>query len=761
MTDDAAISVRGLYKDFGHVRAVNGLTFEVPRGAFYGIAGPNGAGKTTALRMVIGALEPLQGEIAVDGVSVWPDPLEAKRRMGFVADNPALFDRLTGREMCEYAGLLRGMAPDEIARRTGELLRILDMDEAAGRMVADYSLGMTKRIGLAVALLHSPRVLILDEPFGSLDPVNTQVMVSMLERYRSGGGTVVFSSHVMDVVERLCDRVLVVAEGAVRAEGTVAEVRGLHANLQDAFIALVGGRDLGDEEALVALVLLRLRLAISRRAYTRWGGQFLWVAVWWALGLVGLVVGAGLVLISTLDGGLAAVVTSVAAWWFGWLLLPMTSPSLQAQSVDPERLEPYPLTVRQKVTGMLWGGLVAPTTLMTLAFAATLAALPALRWYARPAMVLGAVLFTLSCVITSKVVQAALARMAHTRRGRDLSLILAAVLSAGSYGGYMYVLNTSGSASLGALDPAAEVASWSPPGATVAWVLDVSAGRGGLALAHLAIAVGWVALMYVAWVAVLARRAKGTGQWRRTRTVRAAAGLALVRGRRAAGRGAVAASAAQMRRYLVFRHPRAAQQVVMTVVIAAFVTLSPGVQFDLESSTAVFAGFSTAILAVGLLNYDGRAFEFLVIAGAPLRSVLVGKALAVAGITGAATVAFAVATAAWHGQGERLPAALLNGAGALAYALGVGAVASVMAPMDASRRSGGRIEPVVAVFVAMFAAPGGIVVAASLMSLAGIPALAGGVIALVVGGGLGAALLHRAGGRLAARQLTVARVLLD
>ncbi|MFV0286164.1 MAG: hypothetical protein ACK5IM_07215 [Demequina sp.] len=516
----------------------------------------------------------------------------------------------------------------------------------------------------------------------------------------------------------------------------------------------------------MALVLLRLRLAISRRAYTRWGGQFLWVAVWWALGLVGLVVGAGLVLVSTLDGGMAVVVPSVAAWWFGWLLLPMASPSLQDQSVDPERLEAYPLTVRQKVTGMLWGGLVAPTTVMTLAFGVTLAALPALAWYARPAMVLGAALFTVSCVITSKVVQAALARMARTRRGRDLSLILAAMLSAGSYGGYMYVLNTSESASLGALDPAAAVASWSPPGAAVAWVLDVSAGRGALAFAHLAIAVGWVALMYVAWVAVLARRAKGTGQGRRARTVRVGAGLSLVRGRRAAGRGAVAASAvaasaAQMRRYLVFRQPRAAQQVVMTVVIAAFVTLSPGVPFDLESSTAVFAGFATVMLAVGLLNYDGRAFEFLVIAGAPLRSVLTGKALAVAGITGVATVAFAIATATWHGQGERLPAALLNGAGALAFALGVGAVASVMAPMDASRKSGGRIEPVVAALVAMLAAPGGIVVAASLMSLAGIPALAGGVIALVVGGGLGAALLHRAGGRLAARQLTVARVLLD
>lgn len=249
MTEEAtAIRVRGLYKDFGHVRAVDGLSLDVPRGAFYGIAGPNGAGKTTAIRMIIGALQPLQGQIEVDGVSVWPDPLEAKRRMGFVADNPALFDRLTGREMCEYAGLLRGMDPAEVTRRTDELLRILDMEDAAGRIIADYSLGMTKRIGLAVALLHSPRVLILDEPFGSLDPVNTQVLEAMLQRYRGAGGTVVFSSHVMDVVERLCDRIVVVADGAVRTEGTVAEVRGEHATLQQAFVALVGGRDLDEGE---------------------------------------------------------------------------------------------------------------------------------------------------------------------------------------------------------------------------------------------------------------------------------------------------------------------------------------------------------------------------------------------------------------------------------------------------------------------------------------------------------------------------------
>jgi ABC-2 type transport system ATP-binding protein len=122
---------------------------------------------------------------------------------------------------------------------------VLDLEGASDKMIADYSLGMTKRIGLAVAVLHSPRVLVLDEPFGSLDPVNTQVMEDMLQRYRSGGGTVVFSSHVMDVVERLCDRVAVIEAGRVRAEGTVRELAG-ERSLQEAFVDLVGGRDLED-----------------------------------------------------------------------------------------------------------------------------------------------------------------------------------------------------------------------------------------------------------------------------------------------------------------------------------------------------------------------------------------------------------------------------------------------------------------------------------------------------------------------------------
>lgn len=242
-----ALSAEALVKDFGDVRAVDGVDLEIPKGSFYGIAGPNGAGKSTTLRMLTGMLRPDAGVAKVGEIQVWPNPLQAKAMLGFVPDNPVLFDRLTAPEMLQYAGMLRGMPPEVIVERSAELLRVLDLDDSRDRLIADFSLGMVKRIGLGVAMLHSPRVLVLDEPFGALDPVNAQVIEDLLQRYRSGGGTVVFASHVMDVVQRLCDRVVVIDQGKVVAEGTVAEVSNGR-NLQDAFVELVGGRDLEEGE---------------------------------------------------------------------------------------------------------------------------------------------------------------------------------------------------------------------------------------------------------------------------------------------------------------------------------------------------------------------------------------------------------------------------------------------------------------------------------------------------------------------------------
>lgn len=237
-----ALALRGLAKRFGDKIAVNGIDLDVPPGSFYGLVGPNGAGKTTTLSMATGLLRPDHGQAWVHGVDVWQNPLEAKRLMGILPDGVRLFDRLTGEQLVTYAGLLRGMDRDEVAERVADLLRALDLAGDAGTLVVDYSAGMTKKIALASALVHAPRLLVLDEPFESVDPVSAANIRDILTTYVHSGGTVIVSSHVMDLVQRMCDHVAVIAAGTVLAAGTVDAVRG-DASLEDRFVELVGGRN--------------------------------------------------------------------------------------------------------------------------------------------------------------------------------------------------------------------------------------------------------------------------------------------------------------------------------------------------------------------------------------------------------------------------------------------------------------------------------------------------------------------------------------
>jgi ABC-2 type transport system ATP-binding protein len=236
-----ALSIRGLAKRFGSKIAVDGISLEVPAGSFFGIVGPNGAGKTTTLSMATGLLRPDFGTAVVHGVDVWARPLEAKKLMGILPDGVRLFDRLSGEQLVTYAGLLRGMDKDVVAARVGELLAALDLSGDAGTLVVDYSAGMTKKIALASALIHAPKVLVLDEPFESVDPVSAANIRDILDRYVATGGTVIVSSHVMDLVQRMCDHVAVVADGRLLAAGTVEEVRG-GVSLEERFVQLVGGR---------------------------------------------------------------------------------------------------------------------------------------------------------------------------------------------------------------------------------------------------------------------------------------------------------------------------------------------------------------------------------------------------------------------------------------------------------------------------------------------------------------------------------------
>jgi ABC-2 type transport system ATP-binding protein len=242
-----ALALRGLAKRFGGKIAVNGINLDVPAGSFYGLVGPNGAGKTTTLSMATGMLRPDYGQVWVHGTDVWAQPLAAKKLMGVLPDGVRLFDRLTGEQLVTYAGLLRGMDRDTVATRVADLLRALDLANDAGTLVVDYSAGMTKKIALASALIHAPRLLVLDEPFEAVDPVSAANIRDILHDYVASGGTVIVSSHVMDLVQRMCDHVAVIAQGNVLAAGTVDEVRD-GASLEDRFVQLVGGR--GQSEGL-------------------------------------------------------------------------------------------------------------------------------------------------------------------------------------------------------------------------------------------------------------------------------------------------------------------------------------------------------------------------------------------------------------------------------------------------------------------------------------------------------------------------------
>ncbi len=244
----SALELRGLTKRFGSTTAVDSLDLRVPHGSFYGIVGPNGAGKTTTLSMATGLLRPDAGQALVHGIDVWTHPREAKRLIGNLADGVDLYDRLTGEQLIMFSGLLFGLDRDTVSERTVDLLRLLDLEASAGTAVSDFSAGMTKKIALAAALVHSPRLLVLDEPFESVDPVSAANIRDILEGFVAGGGTVVVSSHSMDLVQRMCDHVAIVAAGRILVSGTVDEVRG-DGTLEDRFLGLVGGRRHGEGPA--------------------------------------------------------------------------------------------------------------------------------------------------------------------------------------------------------------------------------------------------------------------------------------------------------------------------------------------------------------------------------------------------------------------------------------------------------------------------------------------------------------------------------
>jgi ABC-type multidrug transport system ATPase subunit len=235
------LAASGLVKRYGPTLAVDEVDLEIRQGSIFGVVGPNGAGKTTTLSMITGLLRPDSGAVTVLDHDVWADPTAAKRSLGVLPDRLRLFDRLTGAQLLYYSATLRGLDGATARKRSADLAEAFGLGEALGRQVADYSVGMAKKIALAATLIHSPRVLVLDEPFESVDPVSAAMITDILRRYTRGGGTVVLSSHSMELVQRTCDSVAIIVGGKVLASGTMAQVRG-RKSLEDKFVELAGGR---------------------------------------------------------------------------------------------------------------------------------------------------------------------------------------------------------------------------------------------------------------------------------------------------------------------------------------------------------------------------------------------------------------------------------------------------------------------------------------------------------------------------------------
>src|SRR5579859_4752607 len=244
-----AIVTHDLLRVFGQKAAVNYLNLTVQRGEFFGFLGPNGAGKSTTIKMMVGLLRPTSGSVWVGGVDVWKEPLKARALMGVLPEILNIYERLSGREFLLFAGRMYGLPEADIKRRTEELLQVLTLVEDANKLIVDYSVGMRKKVALAAAILHRPEVLFLDEPFEGIDPVSSRVIRDILHDLTQRGTTIFFSSHIMEVVERLCTRVGIINQGLLVAEGTLQELRerasgdNKDATLEDIFLNVIGARN--------------------------------------------------------------------------------------------------------------------------------------------------------------------------------------------------------------------------------------------------------------------------------------------------------------------------------------------------------------------------------------------------------------------------------------------------------------------------------------------------------------------------------------
>jgi ABC-2 type transport system ATP-binding protein len=239
------IRLTDLVKRYGKFTAVDGITLEVPKGELFGLLGPNGAGKTTTIRMIAGILRPSGGTVEVGGFNVQRQPLEAKHLMGYIPDRPFVYDKLTGGEFLRFAAALYGQAGPVVERRIDELLELFELTPWKNELTESYSHGMRQKLIISGALVHRPELIVVDEPMIGLDPKSARLLKDLFRQFVNRGGTVLMSTHTLEVAEQMCDRIAIVYHGRIAAHGTMAELREQTASgdlsLEGLFLKLTGG----------------------------------------------------------------------------------------------------------------------------------------------------------------------------------------------------------------------------------------------------------------------------------------------------------------------------------------------------------------------------------------------------------------------------------------------------------------------------------------------------------------------------------------
>jgi ABC-2 type transport system ATP-binding protein len=246
MDREPLIETRHLVKRYGDKTAVDDVSLQVYGGEIFGFLGPNGAGKTTTIRILVGLLQPTSGQVKVAGHDVQAEPLAAKAANGYVPDEPNLYPKLSGRELLRFVGDLYGLKRAQVERRIDELLRLFDLTAAGDDTFDSYSHGMRQKTALAVALVHDPRVLVLDEPTVGLDPKSARLIKDILRQMADRGAAVFLSTHILEIAEHMCDRIGIIDQGRLIAVGTMDELRALgkgESTLEDIFLALTGGAE--------------------------------------------------------------------------------------------------------------------------------------------------------------------------------------------------------------------------------------------------------------------------------------------------------------------------------------------------------------------------------------------------------------------------------------------------------------------------------------------------------------------------------------